>query len=52
MRNIYAQQYKRTDLNKLLFAVAEGISYTNVGYIHITRLESRTRFIAGLFLLN
>ena len=29
MRNIYAQQYKRTDLNKLLFAVTEGISYIN-----------------------
>jgi len=52
MRNIYAQWYKRTDLNKLLFAVTEGQSYTNVGNIHRIRLESRTRFIAGLFLLN
>jgi hypothetical protein len=51
MRNIYAQQYKRTDLNKLLFAVTDGISYPNAGNIHRIRLELRTRFIAGLFLL-
>jgi len=52
MRNIYARRYKRTDLNKLLFAVTEEISYTNVGNIHMIRLESRKRFTAGLFLLN
>jgi len=49
MRNIYALRYKRTDLNKLLFAVTEGISYTNVGYIHIIRLESRTRLLLVCF---